>query len=58
MEKLAPEIYTKFEEEIVSRYFFEKGKIANRLKSDAYVQQAIALFNNPNRFQSILKTNQ
>jgi len=58
MEKLAPEIYTKFEEEIVSRYFFEKGKIANRLKSDAYVQQAIALFNNPNRFQSILKSNQ
>lgn len=42
------------EEEIVSRYYFEKGKIQLRLKRDKDVIEAIQLFNDKNRFDKLI----
>jgi carboxyl-terminal processing protease len=46
------------EEEIVSRYYFEKGKIQLRLKRDKDVQEAITLFADQNRFKKLLSVQQ
>jgi len=42
------------EEEIVSRYYYEKGKIQLRLKRDKDVQEAIKLFANPEKYKKLL----
>lgn len=44
------------EEEIVSRYYFEKGKIQLRLKRDKDVQEALKLFTDPDKFKKMLET--
>ncbi len=43
------------EEEIVSRYYFEKGKIQLRLKRDIDVNEALKLFSDKNAYESLLK---
>jgi carboxyl-terminal processing protease len=43
------------EEEIVSRYYFEKGKIQLRLKRDKDVQEALKLFTDPDKFKKMLE---
>jgi carboxyl-terminal processing protease len=42
------------EEEIVLRYYYEKGKIQLRLKRDKDVQEAIKLFADEKRFKALL----
>ncbi len=44
-------------EEIVSRYFFQKGRIEASLSSDVQVKQALELLAQPARYQQYLKSN-
>lgn len=46
------------EKEIVSRYQFEKGRIKVGLRNDVEIKKAIELFNNPSKYQAILKGEQ
>lgn len=41
--------------EIVTRYYYQKGKVQSSLKDDPEVAKAIEVFNNPNLYNSILK---
>lgn len=43
------------EKEIVSRYYYEKGKIRMGLRNDAEVKEAIGLLKDPSKYQKILK---
>jgi carboxyl-terminal processing protease len=54
LEKNRKLIKEALEEEIVSRYFFEKGKIQLRLRRDKDVQEAVKLFADEKRFKSLL----
>jgi carboxyl-terminal processing protease len=48
-------IIKKFlEEEIVSRYYFQKGRIEFSLNSDPEVLQAIALVNDKSKYKAVL----
>ena len=49
------EIMLHLTEEIVSRYYFEKGKIQVRLQNDPDIQAAQKLFANTERFAKLLK---
>lgn len=42
------------EREIVSRYYYEKGRIEVGLKNDDEVKEAINLINNPSRYKELL----
>lgn len=44
------------EEEIASRYYYDKGRIQVELTDDKEAQQAIALLNNTTKYDSILTT--
>ena len=50
------EIKEAIEEEIASRYFYDKGRIQVGLKNDKETQNGIALLNNAPRYDSIVKT--
>jgi carboxyl-terminal processing protease len=54
LEKNLKLIKEALEEEIVSRYYYEKGKIQLRLKRDRDVQEAIKLFADEKKFKSLL----
>ena len=43
------------EKEIASRYFYQKGKIQMGLRNDAEIEEAKALINAPQQYQSLLK---
>lgn len=51
------EIKSLLEEEIIGRYYFTKGEIACSIKHDNDVDQAIALLNDPAKYNSILQAN-
>ena len=51
------EIKMLLEQEIAGRYFFEKGMIESTFGKDPDVQEAVAILNDPDRYQSILKGN-
>jgi carboxyl-terminal processing protease len=42
------------EEEIVSRYYFEKGAVENRLKNDQEVKKAMEVLRNQAEYKRIL----
>ena len=42
-------------EEIASRYYYQRGRIQNFLRHDAEVDSARALFNNIARYNELLK---
>ena len=52
--KYKKEITHLLEEEIVSRYYYEKGMIQLRLQRDVEVQEAIKLFKDTNKFSKLL----
>jgi carboxyl-terminal processing protease len=54
LEKSKKLIKEALEEEIISRYYYEKGKIQLRLKRDRDVQEAIKLFADEKRFKALL----
>lgn len=43
------------EEEIVSRYYFQQGRILSSLRSDPAILKAKEVLNNPSQYQKILK---
>jgi carboxyl-terminal processing protease len=48
------EIMRLLQDEIVTRYYFIKGRIQNQLKSDEEIAEAIRLINNSSKYASIL----
>ncbi|MCF6352278.1 MAG: S41 family peptidase [Cyclobacteriaceae bacterium] len=52
------EIRSLLEEEIMGRYYFTKGEIACSITHDSDVDEAIALLNNPVKYNSILEKKQ
>jgi len=44
--------------EIVSRYYYQEGRIINRLKHDKDIDESIRLFDNMEEYNSILKINE
>ncbi|HTA26472.1 MAG TPA: S41 family peptidase [Bacteroidia bacterium] len=50
------EIKELLEEEIASRYYYDKGRIEVGLKNDKEAAKGIALLNNETRYDSIIKT--
>lgn len=49
------EIIDMIEKEIVSRYYFQEGKIIKALDNDQEIQEAVKLINNPTLYAKILK---
>ena len=43
------------EDEIISRYFYEEGAIAQTIKNDEQVQKAVEVLTDKNLYSSILK---
>jgi carboxyl-terminal processing protease len=54
LETFRDEIKTLLEQEIAGRYFFEKGIIEYAFKKDKDVKEAIAILEDPERYQAIL----
>jgi len=50
------EVKDLLEEEIASRYYYDKGRIQSGLKNDKEAQKGIALLNDDVKYDSILKT--
>ena len=48
------EIVEFLENEIVSRYYYRKGKVINSFKYDEVVKEAISLFKDMQKFNEIL----
>ncbi|MGB3466828.1 MAG: S41 family peptidase [Cyclobacteriaceae bacterium] len=51
------EIRELLEQDIASRYYLERGTIEVSFQNDQDVQAAISLFENPDRYNKLLKTN-
>lgn len=54
LDKNRPEIVNLIEEEIVSRYYYQRGKLMVRLKLDPVLQETIEMVSNKNRMTEIL----
>jgi carboxyl-terminal processing protease len=54
--KYKPEIKQFLEEEIASRYYFQKGRLEAGLKDDNDLKEAISVLNDSNRYKTILTT--
>ncbi|MDB5227257.1 MAG: peptidase [Bacteroidota bacterium] len=52
--KYKPEIKRLIEQEIVSRYSFEKGRIANSLKDDIDIKKAVEVLSDNSRYKMML----
>jgi carboxyl-terminal processing protease len=50
-----PEIKELLDEEIVSRYYYQKGKIKCSLRDDPQLDQAVAVLNEPEKYSAILQ---
>lgn len=55
LEKYRQELIGQIEMDIAGRYYYEKGKTRQRLKNDPELQQAIALLNDADQYQALLK---
>lgn len=54
LEKNKARIVHEIEQEIVGRYYFQKGKVQKGLKNDPEVDEAVRLLNDPARYKSML----
>lgn len=54
--KFKPEIRELIEEEIASRYYYQKGRLEASLKDDDEVKEAIKVLNDPAKYKTILTT--
>jgi carboxyl-terminal processing protease len=52
--KYKDEIIVEIEKEIISRYFYVKGKTKHKLRRDKEVEEAVALLKDQKRYKSIL----
>ncbi|GAB3858264.1 S41 family peptidase [Hymenobacter terrigena] len=55
LQRFKPEIKELLEQEIVSRYYFEKGRTEAGFDDDPNIIAAIAVLNDPNRYAALLK---
>ena len=55
LENNKEEIKTFLSEEIVSRYYYQEGRIIDRLKHDKDIDEALKIFNKIEEYNSILK---
>ncbi|MEZ4949379.1 MAG: S41 family peptidase [Saprospiraceae bacterium] len=55
LEKNKDNIVNEIEKEIVSRYYFQNGKVKISLRNDPEIKESIKLLNNPQRMKEILK---
>lgn len=55
LELKRPEISQYLAEEIMTRYYYDQGRIRTELKYDPGVKAAIEIFNTPGRYESILR---
>lgn len=55
LQRFKPEIKELLEQEIVSRYYFEKGRTEAGFDDDPNIIQAVAVLNDPNRYAALLK---
>jgi carboxyl-terminal processing protease len=56
LQKYKEEIRTLLEEEIASRYYFQKGRLESYIKSDTEVAEAIKVLNDNSKYKAILTT--
>ena len=54
LEKFKPEIIRLVENEIVSRYHFQKGRAQHAFKDDEYIRAGIEIFNKQDEYYTIL----
>ena len=50
------EIMRLLQDEIVTRYYFQRGRFQNQLRDDDELKEAIGVLSNPTRYNSILAT--
>jgi carboxyl-terminal processing protease len=55
LQKNRTQVKEMLESEIISRYYFQRGRIAHSLRSDEDVSKAIALLSAPAQYQALLK---
>ena len=55
LQRFKPEIKELLEQEIVSRYYFEKGRTEAGFDNDPNIIAAVAVLNDPNRYAALLK---
>ena len=55
LEKFKPEIKQILENEIISRYHYQKGRTVHSLKNDDYLKKSIEILTNPTMMHTILK---
>jgi len=53
--KFRSEIQPMLENEIVSRYYFQKGRAVDSFRSDDVLKKALEVLNNPTQYNTILK---
>jgi carboxyl-terminal processing protease len=54
LERYKEEIIEVLENEIIARYFYQKGRVEASLKKDPYILKAVSVFNDPTRYNKIL----
>jgi carboxyl-terminal processing protease len=55
LEKFKPEIKQILENEIISRYHYQKGRTVHNLKNDDYLKKSIEILTNSSMMNTILK---
>jgi len=55
LEKYKEEICQMLENEIVSRYYFQKGRTIDSFRNDEAIKKALSLFENSSNYNTILK---
>jgi carboxyl-terminal processing protease len=54
LERNKARIVREIEQEIIGRFFFQRGKVRKKLKNDPDVEAAVQLLNDPTRYEQIL----
>jgi len=54
LEKFKPELIELLEDEIIGRYYYEKGRIEHAMKKDPFILEAVKILNDPLRYKEIL----
>jgi carboxyl-terminal processing protease len=55
LEKFKEEIKTILENEIISRYYYQKGRTIDSFRNDDYLKKAIEILKNTQEYNTILK---
>ena len=55
LEKYKEEIFQMLENEIISRYYFQKGRVIDSFRNDEAIKKALSLFENSSNYNTILK---